>query len=195
MVPWVRTAGAAEGGARAGLLFGSEATPACLLLSRSGAVPFHTPWQLAEDSGAPPSQHQPSEEGARAGGGSTGATHYPTHPHLVHVCALDLWGKPGAGVLRRFHEEGGPQDGGTQAPAQMSALVAAKQAGAEKGAVAAAQGRAAVAGCGLAQFCGLGTHRTLLSSERVGQLAYPGTASAVSAGTGSASSSRSPPYL
>lgn len=82
------TAEGAAGAARAGLLWGGQPTPACLVLTRNGAVPCITPAQLHEILAAV------DEPGRDAG---TAAR--PPRRQLAHICALDLWGKPGWEVM------------------------------------------------------------------------------------------------
>lgn len=84
------TAECATGAARAGLLFG-QPTPACLVLTRNGAVPCITPAQLDEIVA--------SVEDPDSGDGETGVSALLSRQQLVHVCALDLWGKPGWEVM------------------------------------------------------------------------------------------------
>ncbi len=85
------TAEGAAGAARAGLLFGAQPTPACLVLTRNGAVPCITPAQLHDILSSV------DELGGDAGERS--ATTLPARRQLAHVCALDLWGKPGWEVM------------------------------------------------------------------------------------------------
>jgi queuine/archaeosine tRNA-ribosyltransferase len=83
---------AEAGAARAGLLFGAHATPACLVLTRNGAVPHITPAQLNEILASVDEQ-----TGADAGGAAGAGRR-----QLAHVCALDLWGKPGWEVMEAY---------------------------------------------------------------------------------------------
>eukprot|EP01051_Picozoa_sp_SAG22_P020746 SAG22_NODE_4317_length_1307_cov_0.955298_2_plen_301_part_01 len=103
------------GQARAGRAFGGKvATPHCMLVTKNAALPHMSPDQVAEvlaaaaaARGAPAAQH--------GGSGSGGAP-------VIHVCALDLWNKPGAKVLaeagsRQAAAEGGGSGGGGEGQA------------------------------------------------------------------------------
>ena len=74
---------AEAGAARAGLLFGTQATPACLILTRNGAVPHITPAQLNQILA---SVAEPG--GAAAGAAAPAAA--ALGRQLMHVCALDM---------------------------------------------------------------------------------------------------------
>jgi hypothetical protein len=127
---------AAAVGARGGMLLGSQATPACVILTRNGAVPFTTPSQLNQILSAV----------TAAGVGSLS-------PQLLHVCALDLIGKPGARGLAEY------------------ASGSSKPQGRHDDA-ATGPGNADAESAGLATFCGLSPHRVFLSTHNVAAWAY-----------------------
>jgi len=74
---------AEAGGARAGMLFGTQPTPACVVLTRNGAVPYLTPAQLNQLVGS-------VAEPAAAAASAPAAPAQAPAPQLLHVCALDL---------------------------------------------------------------------------------------------------------
>jgi hypothetical protein len=116
------------GAARAGLAFGGAvATPACMLVSRDAAIPHLGPAQLA---GLIDSVNATASGPVAAGTSAAAASQ-----QLVHICALDIWDKPGADVF---------------------AKAAAKNRAANDGAVVAAAANDSREST-LGRFCGLGS--------------------------------------
>ena len=72
-------------------LRGQGCCSTCLVLTRNGAIPCITPAQLHDILASV------DEPGGDAG--ESGATTLPARRQFAHVCALDLWGKPGWEVM------------------------------------------------------------------------------------------------